>query len=224
MRQRVFWSPEDEKSLRENYPQMLTRDVASLLDRELNAVNRKAYTLGLKKTPQYLASPAAKRRFGNEPGSRATQFKKGQTPMNKGMKMPGWAPGRMASTQFKKGQRGNKYLPIGSERVNGEGYTDRKVTDKHGTPRDWKGVHVIMWEETHGPVPSGRAVIFRDRNKANIVLSNLQLVTRAELMMHNSSQRWGKEVFQAIQLRGALNRKIRRFSEKQNVGPTQPSV
>lgn len=43
-------------------------------------------------------------------------------------------------------------------------------------------------------------------------------------MLRNSSQRWGKEVFELIQLRGALNRKLRSLGEKQDIGSAQPSV
>jgi hypothetical protein len=57
-------------------------------------------------------------------------------------------------------------------------------------------------------------VIFKDGDKANIVLENLECLSRRDLMLRNSSQRWGPEVFGLIQLRGALNRKIRSQREK----------
>jgi hypothetical protein len=84
---------------------------------------------------------------------------------------------------------------------------------------DYVEVHRLLWEEHNGPFPDGHALVFKDRDKTNIVIENLELITRRELMLRNSSQRWGKEVFQVIQLRGAINRKLRSLSEKQNIGP-----
>jgi hypothetical protein len=211
---RKLWSPEELDAVQRTYPHLPTAEIATQLGCSAKNIYRVAARLGLKKTAAFLASPVAYRlRRGDNVGA-DFRFKPGHVPANKGMKMPGWAPGRMAETQFKCGQIGNKYMPIGTERVNPDGYRERKVTDTLGTPRDWKGVQILVWEEAHGPVPAGRVVIFKDGDKANIVLENLECLSRRDLMLRNSSQRWGPEVFGLIQLRGALNRKIRSQREK----------
>jgi hypothetical protein len=150
------------------------------------------------------------------------RFQPGQVPANKGLRRPGWAPGRMASTQFKKGSMTGaaqrNYVPIGTERLSKDGYLERKVTDDHPVPaRRWVGVHRIVWEAAHGPIPAGHAVAFREGKRTSvadeITADRLELVSRVELMRRNSyHNNYPKEVAQLIQLKGALNRKINRIA------------
>lgn len=111
---------------------------------------------------------------GHEP----TQFRKGMTPWNKGMK--GITCGGQ-QTQFKKGQKGWNYKPVGTERINADGYVDVKIAD----PGKWKGKHVIIWEEANGPISAGHCLLFADGNKLNVTLENLLLVSRKELAVMN---------------------------------------
>lgn len=105
------------------------------------------------------------------------QFKKGDTPSNKGKKgVGGWEP-----TQFKKGQKPHNYMPVGSERINTEGYIDVKIAD----PKKWRAKHHIIWEQLHGPIPKGHVVIFGDGNKLNLDPNNLILITNKQLLMMN---------------------------------------
>lgn len=111
---------------------------------------------------------------GHEP----TQFKKGLTPWNKGMKGVNFGG---KQTQFKKGQKGWNYKPVGTERINGDGYMDIKIAE----PGKWKGKHILIWEAKHGPVPKGHCLVFADRNPLNVTLENLLLVSRRELAIMN---------------------------------------
>ena len=105
------------------------------------------------------------------------RFQSGHTPFNKGKKgVGGWEP-----TEFKKGDKPWNYQPVGSERVNGEGYVDIKIAD----PNKWKAKHVLTWESANGLVPKGHAVIFGDGNKRNFDLGNLILVSRKQLLSLN---------------------------------------
>lgn len=106
-------------------------------------------------------------------------FEKGHTPHNKG-KHTGSYPG-MVATQFKKGHEPHNHRPVGSERTNRDGYLERKIAE----PKTWRAVHVINWEEAHGPVPKGHVVIFKDGDRMNCDVSNLLLVSRAELARMN---------------------------------------
>ena len=210
---RTPWSASELHRLRAIYPHRSTSKVAEILGRSVCSVNSMASTLRLHKTEKYLASTDACRlRRGNNVGW-AHRFPKGHVPANKGMRRPGWAPGRMAETQFKKGNHPHTWVPIGSTRLSKEGYLQRKVSDTGYTPRDWKGVHILMWEKANGPVPAGHAVTFQDRDKSHIALENLELITRAELMARNTIHNLPEELKGAIRAVASLNRAIRRKTD-----------
>jgi len=118
---------------------------------------------------------------------RDTRFRPGRISPNKGIKGV-WHKGSEA-TWFKKGSRPASYMPVGSERVNGDGYVQVKISDrKKQAWKRWKSKSVILWEAHHGKVPKGHAIIFADGNKLNLALDNLLLVSRAELAVMNNKR------------------------------------
>ena len=106
-------------------------------------------------------------------------FKKGHVPYNKGMKR-GSLPGQVA-TQFKAGHMPHNHKPVGSERINFDGHLERKIAE----PKTWRAVRVLNWEAVHSPVKKGYVVILKDGDKTNLDISNLLLVSRAELAVMN---------------------------------------
>ena len=213
---RQYWSRVEQRLLRRLYPDTSTRALARQLGRSVSAVYGMAATFGLRKSDAYLASPDACRlRRGDNVGA-GTRFQRGHTPANKGIRRPGWSAGRMAETQFRPGNRPHTWRPIGSTRVN-DGYLQRKVSDTGYTPRDWICEHVLLWQERRGPIPTGHTVAFKDKDRTNIVIENLELLSRRELMARNTVHRLPKELADVIQLSGALKRKLRTLHEKQNV-------
>lgn len=208
-----FWTESEDEIMRSLYPDNSTVHVAEKLGKTLSGVYQRARKLGLLKSAAYLDSPAACRlRRGDNPGI-AYRYKKGQVPPNKGLRRPGWAPGRMAESQFKKGNRPHDWRPIGSTRLSKDGYLERKVSDTGYSPRDWKGVHVTTWETINGPVPTGHAVVFKDGNKEHIDIDNLELISRADLMRRNTIHRLPPELKSAIMQAGVLKRRIREHEE-----------
>jgi len=120
-------------------------------------------------------------------GYKPTQFKKGHVPANKGNKGV-FLGGKVAEAcQFKKGHKAHNWVPIGSERVNGDGYIDIKVADGK-LQKNWKGKHILIWEEHNGPMPKGHVVIFGDGNRRNFDPDNLILVSRAQLAVLNKNR------------------------------------
>lgn len=118
----------------------------------------------------------------------------------------GWsAGGRVRETQFKPGGRPHSWLPIGSERTSKDGYLQRKVTDTGYPPRDGVGVHILIWREHCGEIPPGHVVVFRDRNKHNLQLGNLELISRAENCRRNSIHRYPPELKEVIRLQKRLD-------------------
>lgn len=203
------WTDRELAMLRRDYPDTPTATIAEAMGVTPNVVSSKAARLGIKKSAAYLASPAACRMRRDTIGA-STRFKPGQIPWNKGVRGLIY-PGAVA-TQFKPGHRGvralARYQPIGTERVTVDGYLERKINDDMPLQKRWRAVHIVLWEQVNGPLPAGHALVFRDRNKRNIGLENLELVTRAELMRRNSCHNYGPEIAKLVQLRGAINRKI----------------
>lgn len=137
-------------------------------------------------------------------------FKKGQKIWN--TDHAGFHPNTQ-KTQFKKGNKPHNYLPIGSESER-EGYLYRKVSD-HRKPsnKNWKQVHIIVWEQHYGEVPETHRVAFKDGDSKNIIIDNLELIDTRELMSRNTILRYPPELKQAIRLTAKLRRTINEKSE-----------
>lgn len=222
MRRRIDWTPEQDAQLRELYPTRTGMAVAEIMGVSINAVYNRAATLGLGKAPGFASKTTRARwREGRHENSRKHQFKPGEAPYNKGMPASEWMPedsrARCAKTQFRPGRparEARNYKPIGSLRVN-QGQLERKMTDdpRLAPTMRWTAVARLVWEATHGPVPDGHIVRFKEGrhtvDEAEITVDRLECISRVENMKRNSYHtRYPKEVARLIQLKGALNRKI----------------
>lgn len=98
---------------------------------------------------------------------RTGRFQKGQEPPNKGKK--GICAAGCEKTWFKKGHIPANYRPVGSERVNKDGYIEVKVAD----PNKWRLKHRVVWEAVNGKISKGYIIIFRDNDKTNTDINNL---------------------------------------------------
>jgi len=120
----------------------------------------------------------------------------------------------MRETQFKKGVRQGVavrlYKPIGTERISKDGYLERKVNDNLPLQARWRSVHLLVWEAANGPLPKGHAIAFKNGDKRDIRLDNLECITRAQLMLRNTIHNLPTPLAQTIQVLGALRRKINR--------------
>lgn len=216
---RRFWTQHDLGRLRKLYPDNPTEVVASMLGRSLPAVYGTAQKLGISKSAEMrLALGFQKgRQYGVE-----YQFKKGQVPSNKGLRRPGWAPGRMRETQFRKGARSGiaarNLRPVGTVLSDTDGYLRIKVREAvhgveatgFGNTKVWPLLQRHVWERANGPVPPSHVIVFRDRDRSNCKIENLECISRADLAYRN--RMWGRlprDLAEAIQLNGVLKRKLR---------------
>lgn len=218
------WTPAEDTAIRDLYPTQSAYEIGEILNRSARMIWNRASELGIKKPREAIAERARKRSNDPNHGSRATRFQPGLTPWNKGK--PFHAGGRSVDTQFKPGKpRTGKaaalYRHVGSLRINADGYIDRKINDDKPYYKRWKGEHLVIWEAANGPVPAGCAVIFKDGNKRNFDLDNLELITRREMMLRNTVHRHGPEIAGLSQLRGALKRQINRRARREQ--PGEPS-
>ena len=215
---RYVWTAEAVAMLQRLYADTPTDQIAAQIGVTPEQVYHKVQRIGLRKSAAYMASVAACRLLKGDNVGAATRFKPGLTPWNKGQKHP--STGRAIDTQFKPGTRSGKalenYQPIGAERLSKDGYLERKIHDGRPFQRRWRAVHLLEWEAINGLLPAGHAVVFRDGNKRNIALDNLELVTRAELMRRNSVYRYGMEIAQMSILRGKITKQINK--RKNHVG------
>ena len=203
-KKRHIWTARQVDLLRQLYPSTDSATIAERMGIATSQVYHKAHKLGLKKSAEFYATRDAGRLNGVR--GQQTRFKPGHQTWNKGMK--GLDIGGKA-TRFKPGRKPHTWRPIGTERVSADGYLERKLTDTGCTRRDYVPVHRIVWRDAGRDIPPGHALVFKDGNKRNFDLDNLELVTRQELMRRNSyHNNYPKEVGEIIQLRGALVRKI----------------
>ncbi len=167
------WSNEEKQYLKEITPGHHYKEIQELMNKKFNLNLTLAQING------------AIGRYKLNTGFNG-QFKKGCIPANKGIKGLTGAN----KTSFKKGEIPKNYRPVGSERINVDGYIEIKVED----PRKWKLKHIVIWEKENGPLPGGCAIIFGDGNKLNLNIDNLILVTRKQLLIMNRNKLIQKDI------------------------------
>lgn len=146
--------------------------------------------------------------------------KPGCKPFNKGLKQSDFMTKegieRTVATRFKKGG-----LPHNSVGVKDGDISIRK--DTSGSVYKWirvslgywKMYPVYLWEQTHGEIPPGHIVVFKDKNSLNTVIENLECITREELMLRNSIHKYPEEIKKTIKIISSITRQINKY-EKQD--------
>ena len=113
-------------------------------------------------------------------------FSKGRVPPNKGKKMPLKQYEKCKNTMFKKGHVPLNHRPVGSKRVDKDGYWQIKVAE----PNKWKPMNVYIYEKYYGKIPKGYKVIFLDQNKYNFSIENLACVSNREHVVMCKKRRY----------------------------------
>lgn len=206
-------------AIERDYPNMLTRDLADKLGLTEKQVYDCVYKkLGIRKSPDFLASEQSGRMTKLRVKGQAYRFKKGNVPANKGKKM-NYTPevkAARAPFQFKKGHQPHNAYPDGAEVI---------ITYHKAGRQYWKvkvpGIrrlvfkHVKIWVEANGPVPDKHILRFKDGNTLNCVLENIECISMLENMKRNSIARYPAELHSLIHLHKKLTAKIQQH-EKQN--------
>lgn len=145
-----------------------------------------------------------------------TQFKNsvriqpGHISKNKGKRLKDYAtPETIAKfklTQFKPGNCPPNFKPVGSEAIRNDGYIYLKLAN----PNKWQAKHRYLYEQARGKIPRGFKVRFKDGNRLNFDLTNLELISNRKLMLLNTIHNYPPEITKAVQLIGALNRQIKK--------------
>lgn len=117
---------------------------------------------------------------------RTGHFEKGHIPANKGKK--GVCAKGCEKSWFKKGNIPQNHRPVGSERINVEGYVEIKVAE----PNIWKLKHRVLWEQEKGVLKKGDIITFLDGNKQNVTIENLTKINQREnAIINNKLKRTG---------------------------------
>ena len=209
-----LWTEEEKRIVAEMYPDHFAFEIAEVLGngRTANQVQNCAARLGVRSS--YEKRVRSGRMSSNNPNTIASRFKKGYTPPNKGKKLSPEVYAKVSRTMFKKGNRTHNYKPVGSERVNVDGYVEVKVAD----PGKWRLKHRVIWEEAHGPIPRGHNVQFRDGNSQNLSLDNLYLISRSEQMKKENCMmaRHPQELREVIHMKASIKRQITIQNKRKN--------
>lgn len=213
------WTRPEDTLLKGLYPNTPGKTIARRLGRTLAQVYRRAWLLSLEKSAEYIARQNARLGKALQKSGAAHRFPPGHVPANKGTRRPGWAPGRMRETQFKKGERAGaaqaKWCPVGTVKMNADGYLRRKIADEpeaiagkgaHST--NWEFVHRRVWEDAHGPIPKGHRIWWKDGNHWNCALENLELLSDREHMLRTTVHNLPKPLKEVVLLKAAINRQI----------------
>ena len=146
--------------------------------KEIVEMFNKKYDLDM--TPAKLSNLLSRKKIFTETGG--CLYKKGCIPWNKATK----GLTKANKTSFKKGERPKSWRPVGSERVDRDGYTLIKISNEGGMRKRWALKHRVVWEENYKmKVPKGSVIIFADGDKSNLDIENLICVSRNELRVLN---------------------------------------
>lgn len=216
---RTKWRPTeaDHELMRAKFPITRSEEIAAELGVQYHQVVSLAKRMGLKKSEAFFKSEAAGRLLPGGQRGASSRFAPGMQPWNTGKKMPGHGN---PEHWFKQGHTGGRReAPVGSYRVNKDGYAEIKLCRDPGPYFvRWKPVHRYVWEQTNGPIPDGHIVVFRPGRRTTdptlITIDALECITHADHMRRHSFHQYGPEIAHVTQLRGALSRQINRKAKE----------
>lgn len=131
-----------------------------------------------------------KHRYKIKSGTHGGRFLKGQEAHNKGQKVSKEVYEKMAPTMFKKGQMPHNHKPVGSERINVDGYVEVKTKE----PKTWELKQRVIYREHYkDEIGKDEVIIFLDGNRLNLDPKNLRKIKRAELVRYNQDHLYGDD-------------------------------
>ena len=205
---RKYWTQSEIQEIKKLYPNNYTKDIAKKFNVDVRKIYYLANAYGLKKSVEFLKMELSRQSERLKIIGKKSWFKSGQVSHNKGKKMPSEIYEKCSKTMFKKGTIPHNTKYDGYERTTVDGYVEVRI--KKGI---FKLKHRLIYEQHYGTVPKNMYIIFKDKNKLNFDINNLELISKKEHMQRNSIQRFPKELKEIMFINSKLKRKI---NEKQN--------
>jgi hypothetical protein len=203
------WTSKEIEYLTQNYCNKFTAEIATELDRSVRAVYQAATVYGLRKSPEFMKMALEREAEKLKVLGAASRFQTGHTSHNKGQKMSKELYERVKVSMFKRGNEPHNMKYDGHERLDPkDGYIYIRISKGKYVLK-----HRLVWEQHNGPIPKGNIIIFKDKNKYNLNIDNLQMITKRENMLRNTVTKYPIELQQLIKLNNKLKTTL---NEKQN--------
>ena len=191
------FTPEEDQFLIDNHLKIPLKRISKILNRSGGSTRQRLHLLGYT-VPKEIAEKFAKE----------SRFKKGSKPINLGKKQSEFmSPEGIENskkTRFNKGNIPHNTKYDGYERITKDGYIEVRVS---------KGVfklkHRVIWEKEHGTIPDNMIIIFKDNNKQNCRIENLEMISKDENLVRNHFlPNYPRELQQVQYLNTKIKRKI----------------
>ena len=196
----AVWTPDMDNVLKENYPYKETSEVAKMLGLTTKQILCRARRLKLHKSPEVFKGI-------RENG----MFLKGHVPFNKGKKqhefMSEEVIQKTIATRFKKGQIPVNIKNVGYERITRDGYVEIK------TEKGFVLKHRMLWEKYYGKIPKRHVIRFKNGNKQDVRIENLELVTFENNMKDNTIHNYPPEIKTAMRRISKLKRMVKKYEQ-----------
>lgn len=203
------WTKRQIEMLVKHYPHKTAKEVARYCRRPVFSVYNKANQMGIQKSPEYLEEFKRKSIEYLVEGGKKTRFKTGETSHNKGKKMSDEIRKKIEHTFFEKGRIPHNTKFDGHERIDSDGYVYIRISLGKYVLK-----HRYVYEQQIGPIPAKHAIWFRDGNRQNCSLDNLELVHVSELAKRNHIHHYPTEIKELIRLNNKIKKQIK--NEKQD--------
>ena len=146
------------------------------------------------------------------------RFRKCQAAYNKGKKqveyMGAEAIEKTKATRFKTGNIPKNHRPVGSMRLNADGYNEIKIAE----PNKWELYSRYVYRRERGEIPKDCAVIHINGKSDDDRIENLRIMSKSAIARLNQSGLFGdnEEINETAIAIAKLNDKIGRAKRKQN--------
>lgn len=201
---------EEVQEILKEYPFVKAADLAKKYNVNIYKIYSTAKRYEVKKSPDFLKTAASGR---IQPGQRLsinTEFKKGHIPSTKGKPQGYFFESETAYQKWRRvnlWQKGNKPHNTGKDGEvrwrGGIGYYFIRLNEN-----DWVLYHRWLWQQENGEIPEGYVIAFKDGNRKNCKLENLECITEAEVMRRNTFHNYPEDLKEIVYVKGAITRVI----------------